>query len=175
MTFRWCADCSTSKRIPWACSPEDKAKITLRVDKQCFLMQSQHLKGLFYQVRFDILSFRHILQPKKQMTTLCSLTPMTCLTIQWHCWFWCDPGNRKEYVRQEHIAVVCTLRSNPESKSNGSLNTEIGSGMWQNGRSRISMYPRRTVQRSIIARLQSKTAQQIQAVCHLKCHLLNSY
>lgn len=135
------------------------------VDKQCCLMQSHHLKGLFYQVRFDILSFRHILQPKKQMTTLCSLTPMTCLTIQW----------LMDYVRQEHIAVVCTLRSNPESESNGSLNTEIGSDMWQNGRNIISMYPRRTVQRSIIARLQSKTAQQIQAVCHLICHLLNSY
>lgn len=78
-------------------------------------------------------------------------------------------GNRNTF-----IAVVCTLQ-NPERESNGSLNTEIESGVWQKGRSRISMYPSRTVQRSIIARLQSKTAQQIQAVSHLICHLLNSY
>jgi len=47
VTFRWRADCSTSKRLPWAFSPEDKSK------------------RLFYQVTFNNLSDCHNLQPIK--------------------------------------------------------------------------------------------------------------
>lgn len=172
MTFRWRAYCSTSKRLPWACSLEDKVKI-----RQAHWELSNNTAWYKVNILKDCYA-QHFVRLSQlttyKMTTLCSLTPMTCLSIQWHCWFWCDSGNPEDYGRQEHTAIVCTLQ-NPESESNGSLNTEIGSGVWQKGRSRISMHASGTVQRSIIAKLQSKTAQQIQAVSHLICHLLNLY